>query len=105
MTTATFLQSLPEKTSPEALEGVDTNFHFDIEGESGGQYTVQVKDGQMQVQEGFYGVPRCIVSAKDKNFLDVLEGRQNATMAVMMGKIKISNLGEMMKYAKMFDLM
>ena len=49
MTAAEFLKDLPTKVRPELLEGIDTIFHFDLEGEGGGQYTVYVKDNQVVV--------------------------------------------------------
>ncbi len=100
-----FITALPAKTPAAYLEGVETNFHFDIEGDGGGQFSVIVKDGAMNVHEGFVGTPSCTVGAKEKNFLSLLRGELNPMMAVFTGKLKISNPGEVMKYAKMFGLM
>ncbi len=98
-----FLFSLPEKVRPEAVEGVSTLFHFDIA--DSGQYTVQLEDGKMDVSEGLTGDPSCKVSTSAANFSKLISGDLNPMMAMMTGKLKISNPGEMMKYAKMFGLM
>ena len=98
-----FLYSLPEKVSPEAIEGLSTLFHFDISG--AGQFSVSVNDGKMEVSEGLEGEPNCKVSTSEENFSKLLSGDLNPMMAMMTGKLKISNPGEMLKYAKMFGLM
>jgi putative sterol carrier protein len=105
MTASEFIKSLPAKASAEALEDMDTNFFFDLEGEGGGQYTLVAHDGQLHLHEGRYGEPKCEVKAKADNFMKVIRGDINPMMAVMTGKLKISNTGELLKYAKVFGLM
>jgi putative sterol carrier protein len=104
-----FIVSLPQTVKPEWLENVDdTNFHFDIEGEGGkggGQFSVIVKNKKLEVHEQFVGEPKCKVSAKESNLIKLLRGELNPMMAVFTGKLKISNTGEIMKYAKLFGLM
>ena len=98
-----FLFSLPAKAKPEVLEGHNTLFHFDIS--DAGQFTVEVKDGKLAVSEGFSGEPSCKVAASAESFSKILSGDLNPMMAMMTGKLKISNPGEMLKYAKIFGLM
>lgn len=105
MTAAEFINSLPAKATPEALEGMDTNFLFDLSGEGGGTYTVIAKDGELTVHEGEVGEHNCEVRAKADKFMDVIRGETNPMMAVMTGKLKIKNTGELLKYAKVFGLM
>ncbi len=105
MTTKEFLSSLPAKVPLEAIEGVDTLFHFDISGDGGTQATIGIKDGQVKYEDGLQGDPKCVVTASHDNLMKVLSGSLNPMMAIMTGKIKISNTGEMMKYAKLFGLM
>lgn len=96
---------LPEKVQQDALEGLETTFHFDIDGDGGGQVTVKVTDGTCVAEEGLHGQPSCVVKAKESNLMSVLRGNINPLMAVLTGKLKISNQGEMLKYAKIFGLM
>lgn len=98
-----FLFSLPQKASPEVLEGHDTLFHFDIA--DSGQYSVRVADGKLAVSEGFSGEPNCKVTTSAESFEKLISGNLNPMMAMMTGKLKISNPGEMLKYAKIFGLM
>ncbi len=104
MTARDYIQALPNNVTKEALEGKQTRFHFDISGDGGGQYTVAIDNGEIEVQEGLSGDPKCVVKAKDKDLVGVIKGTLNPMMAVMMGKLKISNLNEMMAYAKIFNI-
>ena len=105
MTTRELLYGLPAKVSPSALEGLATVFHFDIDGGSGGQYTINVADGKINVEEGLIGEPKCVVRASDQNFINLVTCELNPMVAILTGKVKISNQGEMIKYAKIFGLM
>lgn len=99
------IEALPQKVVPEAIEGHETNFHFDLEGEGGGEMTVRIKDGEVTFEEGLHGEPKCTVRGKAENFVKLAQGELNPFMAIMTGKVKISNQGEMIKYAKIFGLM
>jgi putative sterol carrier protein len=104
MTARDFIMSLPAKISPEAIADKETCFHFVISGEGGGDFTANIKDGKADVVEGLVGESKCTVKAADKVLTDILQGKQNPQMAVLMGKLKISNLSEMMKFAKILGL-
>ena len=105
MTAKEFLIGLPEKVSKDAIDGVNTLFHFQLDGEEGEHVTVGIKDGVAYSKEGLEGEATCVVRAKSDNLLKVLKGDLNPMMAVLTGKLKISNQGEMLKYAKIFGLM
>ncbi|GLR19994.1 SCP2 sterol-binding domain-containing protein [Portibacter lacus] len=105
MTTKEVLMNLPKKVSPDAIEGVNTLFHFNLDGDDGENVTVGIKDGVAYSQEGLEGEPTCVVRAKSDNLMKILKGDMNPMMAVLTGKLKISNQGEMLKYAKLFGLM
>lgn len=105
MTSTEFIHALPKKVNPDAIAGMETTFHFDVEGEGGGQYTVVLKDGKMEVVSGLIGESKCTVKTTNDNFMAVINGTLNPLMAIMMGKLKINNQGEMLKYAKIFGLM
>ncbi len=105
MTSSEYLYQLKDKINPATVQGMQTVFHFDITGEGGGQFTLSLQDGELCVEEGFNGIPKCTVKATNDNFIGVVSGSINAMMALMMGKVKIDNQGEMLKYAKIFGLM
>lgn len=97
------IKSLPQRLKADKVAGISTVFHFDIEGETGGQFTATLSDGVCKVEDGLVGEAKCVVRAKASDYEDVELGRTNPQMAVMMGKIKISNLGEMMGFINYFS--
>ena len=97
------ISSLANRYRPEkAPAGYATTVHFDISGGNGGKFTVNVANGLCTVKEGHEGAAKCTVTAKDKTYEDVELGRSNPQMAVMMGKIRLSNLSEMMTFSTLF---
>jgi putative sterol carrier protein len=105
MTAREFIEALPQKVNPAALEGHNTIFHFDVPGDTGGQYTLTIADGKMDLQKGLIGDAKCKVTAKDTDLIGIVTGQVNPMMAFMMGKIKTTNQGELLKYAKVLGLM
>ena len=105
MTSREFIYALPSKVLPDAIEGLETLFHFDLEGDGGGQFSVKVADGKVTVSDGLEGDPKCVVRANEETFNKLVSGDLNPMMAVLTGKVKITNQGEMLRYAKLFGLM
>ena len=105
MTGIEFIEGLPSKVKAEAIEGLETVFHFDLDGEGGGKKTLVLKDNELIAHDGFVGEAKCVVRADADNFIKVVKGDLNPMMAVLTGKLKISNQSEMIKYAKIFGLM
>ncbi len=103
MDLAKFFEELPSKVNMAAIEGENSAFHFDLVG--GGQYTVSLKDGKLEVKQGIEGEADCKVTTSVDNFEKLLKGDLNPMMAMMTGKLKISNPGVMLKYAKIFGFM
>lgn len=105
MTSRDFLYALPSKVSPSAIEGLETIFHFDLEGNNGGQYTITVGEGKVNVTDSLTGEAKCVVRSTGDHFVSLATGELNPMMAVLTGKVKISNQGEMIRFAKIFGLM
>ena len=105
MTAKEFILALPSKAAPESVAGLNTNFYFDLAGEGGGQFSVVLDGEKVNVHEGMYGEPKCTVKIKADNLIKIIKGEMNPMMAMLTGKLKISNQGEMLKYAKVFGLM
>lgn len=104
MTAKEFIQSLPSRVAPEAVSGKNATFSFDLGGDGGGQYTVKVNDGKVEVAEGKPENHDCEVRGNATDFMKVIKGELNPMMALFTGKIKVSNQKALMEYAKVFGL-
>ena len=96
------LKSLESRFIVEKAPNIEIIYHFELEGNSGGNFTVTIKDNKCIVTEGLQGTAKCIVKAKATDYEDLELGRSNAQMAFMMGKIKVTNIGSMLKFIDMF---
>ena len=105
MTTAKeIINSLPNRFKADKVDD-DLNivFHFELSGDDGGEFTVHIKDKTCTIEEGLIGEAKCNVKAKAKTYAEVELGKTNAQMAFMMGKIKVTNLNAMLKFADCFE--
>jgi acyl-CoA dehydrogenase len=98
------IHSLPARFKPEKVEeGTAAILHFDISGDRGGQFTVEINENKCTVVDGLHGTPVGTVRTSDKNYEDIELGKTNAQMAFMMGKIKADNVMELMKFVGYFS--
>ncbi len=106
MTAKEFILGFPDRVNPESLvDKGNTSFHFKISGDGGGDFTALIQDGNFTVTEGLTGEAKCVVTSTSKVFMKIIGGKQNPMTAIMFGKLKVSNLGEMTKFAKPLGLM
>jgi len=102
ITVSELFKTLPERLRQDKIGNWESNIHFDISGDDGGKFTVNVENGVCTVKDGLFGEPKCIVKTKAKTYLKIESGKTNSQTAFMLGKIKVSNIAEMMQYTKMF---
>ncbi len=96
------LLSIPHRIPKGMLKNVSSIFHFKINGTPGGNFTLIAKDEEATAQEGLTGEPNCIITAEEQIFVEVYRQEANAVLAIMTGKIKISNKAEAIKMAQLF---
>jgi alkylation response protein AidB-like acyl-CoA dehydrogenase/putative sterol carrier protein len=102
-TAADIIRSFTDRFRPEKAGDYAAVFHFDMSGSGGGQFSVTIGNGACSVEPGLQGQAKCVVQAAASTYCDIEFGRTNAEMAFMTGKIKISNVGEMMRFVKLFN--
>ncbi|NLR76030.1 MULTISPECIES: SCP2 sterol-binding domain-containing protein [Leeia] len=94
--------TLPGRLKAEEAAGLTSVFHFKISGPTGGDYTVALADNVCTVSKGLEGSAKCTVSMSDETYVKVETGQSAPEMAFMMGKIKVDNIPELMKFMKLF---
>ncbi len=80
---------LPGRFKPEKAKGIDTVVQMDIKGPHGGIWTVTIKDQKMDVKEGTATLPKLSIEMTEVDFLDLVNGKLNGTMAFFTGKLKL----------------
>lgn len=97
------IKSLESRFLKEKSPDFEIIYHFQLEGDRGGDFTVTVNNIACNVSTGLSGEPKCIIKAKASDYEDLELGRSNPQMALMMGKVKVSNIGSMLKFIDMFE--
>ncbi|MDB5284886.1 MAG: citronellyl-CoA dehydrogenase [Bacteroidota bacterium] len=97
------IYSLPTRLKADVADTATHTFHFLLDGPTGGNFTVGLKNKEVTVEEGLVGDPTCEIRAKATDYEDLELGRGNPQMMFMMGKIKVTNLGEVMKFVTYFQ--
>ena len=86
---------------PETSKAVNSIYEFNITGENGGVWTVDLTKEPGSVQAGSTGNAKCIVTCAANDFMNIVSGKMNPQMAFMSGKLKIKgDMGLAMKLQK-----
>jgi putative sterol carrier protein len=86
-----FEKHIPAKfqAKPDVVSRINAIYQFNITGPGGGTWSVDCTHPGGKVQPGSAASPKCTVAAVDQDFLAIVNGRLNAQMAFMSGKLRI----------------
>ncbi len=97
------VENLPSRFNPDKAEDFSGIVHLILSGDGGGEFTVRINEGHIEVEPGLKGEPDCKVKTSAKTYVNIESGKSNPTMAVMTGKIKVSNLPVLARFVQCFD--
>ncbi|MHB1499859.1 MAG: SCP2 sterol-binding domain-containing protein [Candidatus Dormibacteria bacterium] len=105
MTPQEIMDRIPSAFQAEKAQGVAAVFQWDISGSQGGHWYVEIKDNSCQVHQGDAETPNITITIADDNFVKLITGRLDGTMAFMTGKLKVKgDMGLAMKLPQLFRL-
>ena len=102
ITARQILASAPSRFRPEKANGLHLTFHFIIIGDENFELSLLINDSACTLYEGLKDTPTCVIKTSAKTYIELETGKANPQMALMTGKVKVSNISEMMKFAKCF---
>ena len=85
-----FEGKLKESITKEKAESIGGSFQFEISGDDGGSWYIDLTKDDNFVNEGKIDNPTCTVSISDEDWVGIIEGTVNAQMAFMSGKLKVA---------------
>ena len=101
-TAEALVNSLPNRFRPDKAENWSATFHLQLKGAGTPDWTVRVNDGACTVEEGMEGAPDCLVRMKADTYVAIETGRLNPQTAFMTGRVRVSDLAQMVKFGKAF---
>ncbi len=87
---------LPESFDAEKAAGLSAVVQLKISGDTGGQWVLTIKDQKLLVSEGAVERPDITLVMKDKDYMNLVNGKLSGQKAFMTGKLKFKgdmNLG------------
>ena len=95
--------AMVERFLPEKASGVQATILFDLSGDNGGFFWINVQDGKAEAGEGEVANADMTLKASADDWFAVTTGEMNPMQAFMTGKIKIlGDMGLAMKMQTMF---
>jgi NAD(P)-dependent dehydrogenase (short-subunit alcohol dehydrogenase family)/putative sterol carrier protein len=99
---ALVLVGLPAGIDAAKAQGWNARIHVElIDGDDG--YTLNATNGRLTTRRGLHGKPTCVLTTDTSTAYGVFRGELDGTQAYMTGKLKISNVGDMMAFTDTYD--
>lgn len=90
--------------SAEKAGDLNATVQFDLSGDNGGQWYVQVANGSCDVHKGTVEAPTATVKMDGDDYADMVSGKLNPMTAFMSGKVKVEgDLSAVMKFQTLFN--
>lgn len=83
---------LPDKFDPENAPNFTAVIQFNISGNEGGKWYLDIKDNKMNVSRGQVASPDIIISISDKDYLAIMNHEISSHRAFRNGKLKVKSV-------------
>nr|MDA3896945.1 AMP-binding protein [Desulfobacteraceae bacterium] len=102
VTVADIFGTMESRVNPEGVAGVTANYGYIITGTGGGEYTVCINDGNVEVKEGIHD-PNVTTTCAAKDWIAITLGKLDGMTAFSSGKLKVEgDLGLLTKATQFF---
>lgn len=90
---------------PELAKDINAIIHFNITGDGGGTWTLDLTKSADWVTQGTSGEPKMTITVSNDDFVKIRQKQLNPQMAAMQGKLKFKpmDMGLAMKLAKLLS--
>ncbi|HVA21819.1 MAG TPA: SCP2 sterol-binding domain-containing protein [Candidatus Micrarchaeia archaeon] len=103
LTPAAIMARAPEYFQADRAKGITAVCQWDLAGDRGGQWHLDIADGALAVVEGVAEHPTVTFAMSDDTFVRLLTGRMDGTAAFMTGKLKVKgDMGMALRLQSLF---
>jgi putative sterol carrier protein len=85
-----YFDTLSQRFVSEAAKAIQAVFQFELAGDGGGTYHVNVDHGTMKVVEGAHPAPTAVIKMAGEDYVKMVNGKLNGAMAFMKGQMKVT---------------
>lgn len=104
-TAADIFKEMPNNFNAEKAGDMDVIVQFDLSGDGGGQWYVNIADGACSVEKGAAESPKATIQMEASDYVDMTTGELNPMAAFMSGKVKVQgDLNTVMKIQQVFGM-
>jgi putative sterol carrier protein len=82
-----FERVLPKRFKPDKAAGIDVIVQVEVTGSNGGNWVVTIKNQEIDIKEGLYPSPNLLLKMKEKDYMDLVNGKISAEKAFFSGKV------------------
>lgn len=98
------IKIMPKAFLPEKAKGTNASIGIHAEGEGGGDWVINIHDGQCDVVEGKQPAPDLYIAADTQTVMGIFTGKIDGMRAFMKGDIQFKgSMGLAMKLSRMFS--
>lgn len=85
-----YFQTVHDRFLANEATGVNAVYQFDLAGDGGGSWYIEITDGALAVHEGQHPKPNTSYKMAADQYLKLVNGELNGRMAVLTGKLKVT---------------
>jgi putative sterol carrier protein len=82
-----FERVLPKRFKPDKAAGIDVIVQVEVTGSNGGNWVVTIKNQEIDIKEGLNPSPNLSLKMKEKDYMDLVNGKISAEKAFFSGKV------------------
>lgn len=98
------IEAMPSAFLPERAEGLKATCQFELTGEEGGNWVLEIANQQCQVKEGVVAAPDATISLAAADYVAMVKGELDVMRSFMKGRLKVKgNMGLVMKVLDLFQ--